>query len=105
MEANKRVDGRQNLRPYYQKTSYERWQRHVVSFSHVKDGKVGDVVVGIGETLVSHPLSVDQAKHYVGKNKGIPAIAELINIKNGVPVKTSVTNLNPTRAMQFSRFT
>ena len=50
---------------------------------------------------MSPPLSVDQAKHY-GKFKGFPAIAELKDIiKNGVPVKTSVTKLNPTRAMQY----
>ena len=69
---------------------------------HVRDGSVGDVAVGIGGTLVSPPFSLSQVEHYFGLIKGFPAITELVDIiKNGVPVKTSVTDLDPTRAMQY----
>ena len=69
---------------------------------HVGDGKVGNVAVGIGGTLVSPPLSVGKVEHYFGNIKGFPAITERVDIiNNGVPVKTSVTNLEPTRAMQY----
>ena len=69
---------------------------------HVRDGSVGDVAVGIGGTLVSPPFSLSQVEHYFGDIKGFPAITELVDIiKNGVPVKTSVTDLDPTRAMQY----
>ena len=55
---------------------------------HVRDGKVGNVAIGIGGTLVSPPLSVSQVEHYFGNIKGFPAITELVDIiKNGVPVK------------------
>ena len=54
-----------------------------------------------GRTVVSSPFSVGQVKHYFGNVKGVPAITELVDIiKNGVPVKTSVANLDPTREMQ-----
>ena len=66
---------------------------------HVSDGKVGNVAVGIGGNLVPPPLSASQAEHYFGNMKGFSAIMELVDIKNGVSVKTSVTNLDPTRAM------
>ena len=39
-------------------------------------------------------------EHYFGIIKGFPAITELVNIKNGIPVKTSVTNVDLTRAIQ-----
>ena len=68
---------------------------------HVGDGTVENVAVGIGGTSVSPPLSVSQVEHYFGHIKGFPAITELVDIKNGVPVKTSVTNVDPTRAMQY----
>lgn len=68
---------------------------------HVREGKVGDVAAGIGGTLVLPPLSVNQVEHYFGKVKGFPDIAELIDIKNDVPAKTSVTNLNPSGAMRY----
>ena len=31
---------------------------------HVSDGKLGNVVFGIGSTLISPPLSVSQVEHY-----------------------------------------
>ena len=69
---------------------------------HVSDGRVGEVAVGLGGTLVSPPLSVDHVEHYFGEVKGFPAITELIDImKNGVPVKTSVTNLDPSRVIRY----
>ena len=53
---------------------------------------MGDVVVRLGGTLVSPPLSVNQVEHYFGKVKGFPAIAELIDIiKNGMPSRQSRT--------------
>ena len=55
---------------------------------HVSAGKEGDVVFGLGGTLVSPPLAVDRVEHYFGRVKGFPATTELIDImKNGVPVK------------------
>ena len=39
---------------------------------HVREGKVGNVAVGIGGTLVSPPLSVDQNKRYFPDVKGFP---------------------------------
>ena len=68
---------------------------------HVSDGKVGNVAVGIGGTLVSPPLPVSQVEHYFGNTKDSPAITEFVDMKNGVPLKTSVTNLYLTRAMQY----
>ena len=65
---------------------------------HVSDGKVENVAVGIGTTLVSPPPSVSQVEHYFRNIKGFPAITELVDIKNGVPVKTPVSNLDLTRA-------
>ena len=67
----------------------------------VSDGKVGGVAVGTGGILVSPPLSVGQMEHYIGDTgiNGFPATTELVHIKNGVPVKTSVTNVDPTRAL------
>ena len=62
---------------------------------------MGGVVVGIGGTLVSPPLSVDQVKHYFGDVQGFPEIDELIDIiQYGVPMNSTVTNLDPTRALQ-----
>ena len=66
---------------------------------HVSDGKVGNVAVGMDGTLVSPTLSVSQAEHYLWNVKGFPAITELVDIKNGVPVKTSVTNSNKSNAI------
>ena len=68
---------------------------------HVSDGKLGNVVFGIGSTLISPPLSVSQVEHYLGNIKSFPATTELVDIKNGVPAKTSVTNLDLTKAMQY----
>ena len=60
------------------------------------------MAVGLGVTLVSPPLAVDYAEHYFGGDKGFPAITELIDIlKNGVPVKTAVANLDPSRAIRY----
>ena len=53
---------------------------------------------------MSPPLPVGQVEHYFGNIKGFPAITELVDIiKNGVPVKTSVTNLDPTKALRYGR--
>ena len=54
--------------------NYGKLQRHVQRVLHVSDGKVGDVVFGVGGTTVSPPLSVDQVEHYVGVTKGFPEI-------------------------------
>ena len=52
--------------------------------------------------MVSLPLSVSQVEHYFGNIKSLPAITELVDVtKNGVPLKTSVTNLELPRAMQY----
>lgn len=49
---------------------------------------------------MSPTLSVNLIKHYFGKVNGFPAIAEIIDIiTNGVPVYTSVTNVDPSRAI------
>ena len=62
---------------------------------------MGNVAVGIGGTLVS-PLSVDQVKRYFGDVRGFPEIDELISIiQNGVLVNSTVTNRDPTRAVQY----
>ena len=51
---------------------------------------------------MSPPLSVGKVEHYFGNIKGFPAITERVDIiNNGVPVKTSVTSLDPPRAMQY----
>ena len=69
---------------------------------HVCAGSVGDVAVELGGTLVSPPLAVNHVEHYFGQVKGFPAITELTHImKNGVPVKTAVTNLDPSRAIRY----
>ena len=70
----------------------------------VSDGKVENVAVGVGGTLVSPPSSVSQVEHYFGNIKGFPAITELVDIKNGVLVKTLVSNLDLTRAMQCGNY-
>ena len=52
--------------------------------------------------MTSPPLSVGQVEHYFGNIKGFPAVTKLVDIiKNGVPVKTSVTILDPAREMQY----
>ena len=38
---------------------------------HAREGRVGNVAVGIGGTLVSPPLSVDQDKGYFGDAKNV----------------------------------
>ena len=53
---------------------------------------------------MSPPSSVSQVEHYFGNIKGFPAITELVDIKNGVPVKTLVSNLDLTRAMQCGNY-
>ena len=69
---------------------------------HVREGRVGNVAVGIGGTLVSPPLSVDQVKRYVEDVKRFPETNDLIDIfQNGVPVNSTVTNLDPTTAFQY----
>ena len=50
---------------------------------------------------MSPPLPVSQVEHYFGNTKDSPAITEFVDMKNGVPLKTSVTNLYLTRAMQY----
>ena len=70
--------------------------------SHVCAGKVGDVAVGLGGTLVSPPFAVDHVEHYFDEVKDFPGMKKLIDImKNGVPVKTEVTNLNPSREIRY----
>ena len=65
---------------------------------HVRGGTVGNVVVGIGGTLVSPPLFVGQVKRDVRDVNDCPEIDELIDIiQNGVLVNSTVTNLDPTR--------
>lgn len=66
--------------------------------SHATDGRVGGKAVGTKGTLVSPSLSVGQVEHYFGDIKGFPAID---TIKNVVPVKPTVANLEPTKAMQY----
>ena len=68
---------------------------------YVSNGKVVNVPVGLGDTLVPPRLSFSQAEHYFANIKSLPALTELVDIKNDVPVKTSITNLDPTRAMQY----
>lgn len=61
-----------------------------------------NVAVRIGGNLVSPPLSGDQVKRYFGDVQGLPKIDELIDIiQNGVPVKQTVTKLDPTSALQY----
>ena len=63
---------------------------------------MGNVAVGIGGTLVSPPLSVDQLKGYFGDVKAFPEIGELIDIiQDNVPVNLTFTNLDPTRALHY----
>ena len=51
---------------------------------------------------MSPPLAVDLVEHYFGRVKGFPAMTELIDImKNYVPVKTAVTNLDASRAIRY----
>ena len=101
MESSKSVDGRQNHDLPSKKQITRKMVETGTELLHVRDGKVGNVAIGIGGTLVSPPLSVSQVEHYFGDIKGIPAITELVHIKNGVPIRTSVTNLDLTRAMQY----
>ena len=63
---------------------------------------MGDVAVGLGGTLVSPSLAVDHVENYFGGLKGFPALTELIDImKNGIPVKTAVTDLDHSRAIRY----
>ena len=88
MESSKSVDGRQNHDLPSKKQITRKMVETGTELLHVRDGKVGNVAIGIGGTLVSPPLSVSQVEHYFGNIKGFPAITELVDIiKNGVPVK------------------
>ena len=68
----------------------------------LNDGRMGDVVTGIGGTLVLLPLNVDDVKHHFGDVKGFPGISVLVDlIKHGVPVVTSATPTDPRKALQY----
>ena len=68
----------------------------------LNDGRVGDVAIGIGGTLVLPPLTVDEVKHYFGEVKGFPEISDLVEIiKHGVPAVTSFTPTGPRQALQY----
>lgn len=52
--------------------------------------------------MVSPPFSLGQVEQCFADSKGVAAITELASIiKNGFPVKTSVSDLDLTRAMQY----
>ena len=104
MESNQSIDGKQCTGSHSQEANHSPNGRDVYTAItvHVKKGRVGNMVVGIGGTLVSPPLSVDQVKHYFRDVQGFPEIDELIDsIQNGVPVNSTATNLDPTRALQY----
>ena len=98
METNQSIDARKAQDLTTKKKIIRGMADTCTELLHVREGTVGNVVVGIGGTLVSPPLSVGQVKRYVQDVKDCPEIDELIDIiQNGVPVNSTATNLDPTR--------
>ena len=78
MEANKNVDDDKVRELNHEKNIIREMAETGTKRLHVCAGKVGDVAVGLGGTLVSPPLAVDHVEHYFGRVKGFPAITELM---------------------------
>ena len=105
-ESNQSIDGKQSTQSHYQEAIIRGMAETCTELLPVTRRRVGNVAVGVGGTLLSPPLSVDQVKRYIGDVKGFPEIDELIDIiQNGVPVNSRVTNLDPTRVLQYGNHT
>jgi len=66
------------------------------------EGRLGDVALAIGGTLVSPPLELNDISEYIGDKNGFPQIEKLLElVGEGATARTGSTEANLTSALKY----